>query len=233
MHPLEKQLGLRFKNPALLATAFVHRSYVNESKAASENNERLEYLGDAVLELAATEHLFHQFTDKPEGELTSLRSAMVRKENLSAVAKKLELGKHLQLSRGEESSGGREKDYLLANAFEALLGALYLDKGYEACKAFLTTHLFPTLESILSGSLHIDPKSAFQEFTQGQLKVTPHYVVSSESGPDHDKIFVVGAYLGEQLIARGKGASKRKAEEAAAKLALAKLNKVHKKAKSA
>ncbi len=233
MTPLEKELGLKFKDANLLMTAFVHRSFVNESKAAKENNERLEYLGDAVLELAATEHLFHSFPERPEGELTSLRSAMVRKENLAAVAKTLGLGKHLQLSRGEESSGGREKDYLLANAFEALLGALYLDRGYETCVKFLAKHLFPTLTAILSGSLHIDPKSAFQEFTQGQMKVTPHYQVSSESGPDHDKTFVVAAYLGDKLIARGKGASKRKAEEAAAKLALAKLAKVHKKGKGA
>lgn len=233
MTPLEKELGLKFKDVNLLMTAFVHRSFVNESKAAKENNERLEYLGDAVLELATTEYLFHSFPERPEGELTSLRSAMVRKENLAAIAKTLGLGKHLQLSRGEESSGGREKDYLLANAFEALLGALYLDRGYEACKTFLAKHVFPTLTTILSGSLHIDPKSAFQEFTQGQMKVTPHYVVSSESGPDHDKTFVVAAYLGDKLIARGKGASKRKAEEAAAKLALAKLAKVHKKGKGA
>jgi ribonuclease-3 len=217
---------LTFHDPALLEQAFVHRSYVNENrKAAMQDNERLEYLGDAVLELAITEHLFHLFPEKKEGELTSLRSALVRKEHLSSVAKTLKLGTHLKLSHGEEVSGGREKDYLLANALEAIIGAMYLDQGYGACQSFLTKHLLPGLDAILKHELHIDPKSAFQEFTQEELKITPRYEVLSQTGPDHDKTFTVAALLGEKLIAKGKGSSKQKAEEDAAKAAIAKLRK--------
>jgi ribonuclease-3 len=223
---LEKQLGIVFEDKDLLQMAFVHRSFVNEHKQEQyKDNERLEFLGDAVLELIITEYLYKKYETAEEGELTNIRSALVRKENLAQVAQQLHLGKYLRLSRGEEQSGGREKDYLLANTFEALLGCLFLDRGLKICESFVHKHIIPTIKTILQKKLYIDAKSAFQEYTQDQLHITPIYKVLEDKGPDHDKTFIMGVFLNEKLIAKGKGSSKRKAEEQAAYKALQKIKK--------
>lgn len=219
---IEKELGHTFKKPELLETALTHRSFINEH-AATEHNERLEFLGDAVLELVVTEYLFAAYPDKPEGELTTLRSALVKGERLAELSTELELGAHLRMSRGEARSGGRSKNYLLANVFEAILGALYLDAGYEACKAFIHTILIPRLEEILKAGTHIDAKSRLQELAQEKFSITPVYTVLAEKGPDHEKIFTVGAYFGKDLQGQGDGGSKKDAEQAAARHAMSAL----------
>ncbi len=223
---VEKTIGFTFKQAAILEQIFTHRSLLNEAGNKDlQNNERLEFLGDAVLELMVTEYLFHTYPKAEEGELTSIRSALVRKENLALVARKLDLGAHLKLSRGEEKSGGREKDYILANTFEALIGGIFLDQGLVTAQSFIQTHLFPTLKTIIKKKLYIDAKSALQEYTQEYLKCTPAYKVIMDQGPDHDKVFIVGVYVKDDLIGKGTGSSKRKAEEAAAQKALAKIKK--------
>lgn len=223
MQDLQKKLKHEFKNIALLETAFVHRSFVNENRGVKEHNERLEFLGDAVLELITTEFLFTQFPKKPEGELTALRSALVKGETLAEIAKELNYGAHLKLSKGEARSGGAEKPYLLANVFEAVLGAVYLDGGYEKAKAIVEEFLFPRLPKIIEENAQIDPKSEFQELAQARLAITPEYRVLSEKGPDHAKIFEMGAYVGKDLYGKGKGHSKQDAEQEAARDALKKL----------
>lgn len=223
-HEIEQKLKITFNNPVILETVFIHRSFVNEARQEKVyNNERLEFLGDAVLELITTRYLFDTYPEMEEGELTSIRSALVRKENLALIAKSLQLGKYLRLSFGEEKSGGREKDYILANTCEALIGGIYLDQGLEQTEKFITKYILPTLKQILKKKLHIDAKSAFQEYTQEVLKTTPYYKVLEDSGPDHDKIFIMGVYLGDKLVAKGKGSSKRKAEEEAAEKGLKKI----------
>ncbi len=217
---LEKAVGLTFKDKSLLDLAFVHRSYMNESGDKKQHNERLEYLGDAVLELAVTDYLYYKYPDHPEGDLTNWRSALVKGKNLAKVAKKLGLGDYLYLSRGEELSGGREKAYILANTVEALIGAVYLDGGFEIARKFIMKHIVVMLEEIISQGLDVDPKSRVQELAQEKLNVTPRYELLSETGPDHDKKFIMGIYFDAKLIADGMGPSKQDAEQAAAANAL-------------
>lgn len=217
----ERKLGVSFSNKNLLTEAFTHRSYLNENPSwGGGHNERLEFLGDAVLELAVTEHLFAYFPQKPEGELTSFRAALVNANMLSEIAQGLGMNEYLLLSRGEAKDIGRARQYILANAFEALVGALYLDQGYEVSKKFVLAEVSARLEEVLSRRLFRDPKSLFQEKAQDLLRVTPGYRVLREWGPDHDKHFVVGVYLAEELAAEGEGSSKQEAEVDAASRAL-------------
>lgn len=212
---LEKGIGVTFRRKELLRQALVHRSAVRESQAYG-NNERLEFLGDAVLELATTEYLF-QLSDKPEGELTNWRSALVQGEHLAEIAENLGLGSYLSMSRGEEASGGRTKVSTLANALEALIGAIHLDKGFDVAKRFCEEYILRNLQTLLAQGRHRDEKSVFQEHVQEKLGVTPHYEVMEEIGPDHDKTFTCAVFIGDKKIAEGKGNSKQRAEQAAAK----------------
>lgn len=219
--------NLPFNDAALLRTVFTHRSYLNEaSEEALEHNERLEFLGDAVLELVVTEHLYKTYPN-PEGELTNWRSSIVRGEVLSEVALKLQLGELLYLSRGEEKSGGRSRNLILANTFEALIGAIHLDLGYEAAAKFIHEHLIKLLPEIIEKKLYIDPKSRLQELCQDERGATPDYRVISEEGPDHQKHFVVGVYAAGKLIAQGDGSSKQRAEQSAATKALEDWDEKH------
>lgn len=215
---LEKAIGVRFKNKELLIQALVHRSAVKESSAHG-NNERLEFLGDAVLELAATEYLY-QVSKKAEGELTNWRSALVQGNHLAEVAKEMKLGEYLYMSRGEEASEGRTKTSTLANAVEALIGAIYLDQGYDVSKEFCEKFIINDLQSLLAQGKHRDEKSLFQEMAQEKFGITPHYEVVEEKGPDHDKDFTCAVFIGEEKVAKGSGNSKQKAEQAAAKAGL-------------
>ncbi|MEK7591576.1 MAG: ribonuclease III [Patescibacteria group bacterium] len=215
---LEKAIGIRFRNKDLLLQALVHRSAVRESHAHG-NNERLEFLGDAVLELATTEYLFH-ISGKSEGELTNWRSALVQGRHLAEVAKELKLGEYLFMSRGEEASKGRSKSSTLANAIEALIGAIYLDQGFDIAKEFCEKFILRNLDDLLAKGKHRDEKSLFQEQAQEKYGITPHYDVLDESGPDHDKSFTCAVFIGEEKVATGKGNSKQRAEQAAAKAGL-------------
>lgn len=218
---LEKKLGLKFKDLNLIDRAFVHKSYVNEHRDEDiMHNERLEFLGDAVLELVATGHLFENYPDQEEGQMTAYRSALVKGENLAKVAVELQLGQYLKLSKGEEKSGGREKNYILANTVEALIGAIYLSLGYEAAEKLIKSFIIKELDDIIAQGLHIDAKTKFQEICQEKEEITPHYESIKEEGPDHEKIFTMGAFIGEKMIATGQGSSKQKAEDAAAAEAL-------------
>ncbi len=218
---LEEKLNIEFKNKDLLKQAFCHRSYLNENPDFPlEHNERLEFLGDAVLELIVTEYLFKNYPGKTEGELTNWRSALVNSQMLSKVAKKLGFNDFLLLSKGEEKDVGKAREYILANTFEAFIGALYLDEGYESCQKFVLENLIIHLSEIIKKGLFKDPKSRFQEEAQERLKITPSYKVLEEWGPDHAKHFVVGVFLGDEMIAKGEGSSKQEAEEEAAKRAL-------------
>ncbi len=222
---LESKLGLMFSNKDLLEQAFVHRSYLNESpRFRLGHNERLEFLGDAVLELVVTEKLYHQYPEKPEGELTSLRAALVNAKMLSMVAEEIGVNEFLMLSRGESKDIGRARQFILANTFEALTGAIYLDQGYETASGFVERNLLPRLEQVIAEKLYKDPKSLFQEEAQERVGITPTYEVLREWGPDHDKHFTVGIFLNEELVAEGEGASKQTAQEEAAKQALAAKN---------
>jgi ribonuclease-3 len=216
MTDLASILKLKFKNSEILDLALTHRSSLNENHPFKESNERLEFLGDAVLELWVSDYLYHQFPEDPEGKLTNLRSQIVRTENLAKVSAKFNLGEYIHLSHGEETHGGRLNQSILADTFESILGAIYLDLGQAAVNDFLTEYLLPSI-AIISQQKNIkDPKSTFQEIAQAKRGVTPHYETLSESGPDHLKTFEVGAYIEKDLIATGTGASKQKAEEAAA-----------------
>lgn len=219
---LEKKIEITFKNKELLDKAFVHKSYINEYKGEvkKEDNERIEFLGDAVLELVVTEYLYKAYPHKSEGELTNWRAALVKGEHLAEVAKDLKLGNYLYLSRGEEKSGGRNKGYLLANTLEALIGALYLDKGYRVTHDFISSFILKRLEQILEEGLHIDAKSHLQELSQEKTGFTPEYKLISESGPDHAKKFIMAVYIGDEKAGKGKGSSKQKAQEDAARDAL-------------
>jgi ribonuclease III len=217
----EKKIGLNFKNKDLLTQAFTHRSYLNENPNFHlENNERLEFLGDAVMELIVTEHLYKEHPEKTEGELTNWRAALVNAKMLTSVAEELGFNDFLLLSRGESKETGKARAYILANTFEALLGALYLDSGYELCDEFLKKYLLPKLPEIIKEGSYKDSKSRFQEESQERVSITPNYKVLKETGPDHEKTFVVGVFLGEELVAEGKGSSKQEAEDAAARSAL-------------
>ncbi len=220
---LEEKIGIKFEDEAMLRGAFIHRSYLNEHKGSKfESNERLEFLGDAVLELVVTEYLYKNYPN-PEGELTNWRSALVKGEMLAKIARELHLGEYLFLSKGEEKSGGREKDYLLANTFEALIGAIYLELGYKKAQKFITDFLLVHLEEILETGSHVDAKSKLQEVAQEKVGVTPNYQLESSEGPDHDKTFTMAAYIGERMVGKGKGGSKQTAEQAAAADALVRL----------
>jgi ribonuclease III len=221
---LQARMGISFEKPELLELAFVHKSFINENNDSNECNERLEFLGDAVLELVVTEFLYLTYPDTDEGELTNWRSALVKGKNLAHVARNLKLGGYLQLSKGEDMSEGRDKDYILANTMEALIGAIYLDKGYAVSKDFIQKNIIEFLDDILSKGLHIDAKSHVQELSQEKIGVTPHYELIDESGPDHAKTFLMGIYLGDDLAGQGKGASKQIAEQEAARDALQKKN---------
>jgi ribonuclease-3 len=224
--PLEERVGYSFNNKDLLRQALVHRSYLNEHpQFRLDHNERLEFLGDAVLELVVTDHLYHHY-ELPEGELTNLRAAIVRGEMLSAVALELNLEAFLLLSRGERRGSEKARHYILANAFEALIGALYLDRGYEAVSDFIQKHIISKLETVIKQGLHIDSKSRFQELAQERFRVTPTYTVLHESGLDHDKHFVIGAFLGDKQLGEGKGSSKQEAQQQAARAALQRLDEM-------
>ncbi|MGM0482816.1 MAG: ribonuclease III [Patescibacteria group bacterium] len=219
----QEEIGVHFNNKELLRQAFVHRSYINENRDSKmEHNERLEFLGDAVLELVITDYLYHMYPSKPEGELTSLRAALVNTTSLFNVAKSISINGKLYLSRGEAKDTGRAREYIMANAVEALIGAIYLDKGYDKAKYFIDRYISPRVNEIVSKKLWIDAKSFFQEKAQEIESETPMYEVLEEKGPDHDKIFVSGVYIKDELIAKGEGRSKQDAEQEAAKEALKK-----------
>lgn len=213
-------IGLTFRNLDLLEEALTHRSFLNENKSAKSHNERLEFLGDAVLELAVTRYLFDTYPDKPEGDLTAYRAALVNTFSLAEVAEELHMNDMLLLSKGEKKDTGRARQIILADAFEALLGALYLDQGYDIAEAFVAKHLYPKLEGVLANKSYQDAKSRFQEKAQDEEGITPKYRTLSEQGPDHARTFLVGVFLGEKEVARGEGKSKQEAEQAAAKNAL-------------
>lgn len=218
---LEKRLNLKFKNKDLLIQAFCHRSYLNENpKFHLENNERLEFLGDAVLELIITGHLYQNYPKKSEGDLTNWRAALVNSKMLARVAQEIDLNGFLLLSRGEVKETGKARQCILANTFEALIGALYLDQGYDVCQKFIAKHLTGKLPHIIEAGLYKDSKSLFQEEAQERTGITPIYQVLKERGPDHAKHFIVGVLLNKELVAEGEGFSKQEAEEAAAKKAL-------------
>ncbi|MCK5061224.1 ribonuclease III [Candidatus Parcubacteria bacterium] len=215
---LEKRVGVKFKDINLLRQSMVHRSYLNENPDFGlPHNERLEFLGDAVLEIIVTEYLFIKFPETPEGDLTNWRASLVNSKMLSLVAQEIELEGNLYLSRGEaKDSNSKARQYILANAVEALIGAIYLDQGIKKSSEFVHSKIISKLENILENELYLDPKSKFQEKSQALHKTTPHYKVLSETGPDHDKIFEVGLYLGDELVCRGQGSSKQEAQVDAA-----------------
>ncbi|HEY1835439.1 MAG TPA: ribonuclease III [Candidatus Saccharimonadales bacterium] len=218
----KEKLGITFKNIELLVTAFTHRSYVNEHrKTVHEHNERLEFLGDAVLELVATEYLYVNFPE-PEGILTNWRSSLVRTESIGAAAARCNFEPLLRLSRGEKRGTERARDQILANSFEAVLGALYLDQGYDATKKFITENLLITFKQILETGSWMDPKSHLQEVVQSHEGFTPVYRVLTEVGPDHDKIFTVGVFVNDKLQGQGSGPSKQAGQQKAAEAALKK-----------
>lgn len=218
---LEEKIGIHFKNQALLQQALVHRSFLNEHRGFSVgHNERLEFLGDAVLELIVTEYLYNNYPN-PEGELTNWRAALVNATMCAEYANEIGLEAFLYLSRGESrDTNGKARTFILANAFEAVIGAIYLDQGYEPSKTFVMGYVLEHLPRILEQKLYRDPKSRLQEASQEQLGQTPSYRVLDESGPDHDKRFRVGVYLGSEMIAEGMGTSKQEAQVEAAMRAL-------------
>lgn len=217
LQELEAHLGLHFKDKSLLMRALTHRSYLNENAGVVlEDNERLEFLGDAVLDFLVGAYLYHRFPELKEGDLTSLRAALVRTETLADFARKIELGRFLLVGLGEAESGGRERNPLLCAAFEALTGAIYLDQGLAAVKKLTEPLIGPALAKIMDASLHIDAKSEFQVWAQAQFNITPRYVVTGSSGPDHAKMFTVEARVGEKVWGEGNGRSKQSAAQAAA-----------------
>lgn len=217
----EKKTKISFTDKNLLKQAFTHRSYINENTGTKlSHNERLEFLGDAVIELIVTDFLYKKFPLYTEGELTAVRSALVNAIIISDVAFKLGMDDYLLLSKGEAKDHGKARQYILANTYEAYVGALYLDQGYAVTTAFITDSLLPKTDEIVNKKLWRDAKSLVQEKSQEFLNVTPAYRVLSESGPDHDKYFTVGIYFGSGLIAEGKGKSKQEAEVSAAQAAL-------------
>ncbi len=221
---LENKIGVVFKNKDLLKESLTHRSYLNENPLwGVPHNERLEFLGDAVLELAATEYLFVRFPNLSEGELTSIRAALVNYQMLAEVSKDINLNEYVLLSKGEAKDMGKAREVISANAFEALLGAVYLDAGYAAVKNFIDRFVMAKTDEVMEKKLYKDPKSLLQEIIQEKFKCTPTYSVLSERGPDHAKIFKVGVYFNDNLSAEGEGLSKQEAEIEAAKKALEKL----------
>jgi ribonuclease-3 len=214
---LERILGFVFNDKANLLTAITHRSYLNEHREATqEHNERLEFLGDAVLELVVTDFIYHKYADKPEGELTAIRSALVNTVSLADASTKLGVNDYLLMSKGESKDTGRARQYILANAFEAFIGALYVDQGYAVAQKFVAEQLFPKTEEIVEKKLWQDAKSRFQELAQEHTNLTPTYSTLTQEGPDHDRIFTVGVFLGKEKIGEGKGRAKQEAEQEAA-----------------
>jgi len=217
---LEDKIKVQFKSKELLQTAVTHRSYLNENRDYKlDQNERLEFLGDAVLELVVTDYLYANFPN-PEGELTNWRASLVNKDMLARVSRAIGVEDFLLMSRGEAKDTGRAREYLLANAMEAIIGAIYLDQGYDSAKKFILENIVVNLKEVLESKSYLDPKSNFQEVAQEKEGVTPNYRVLSESGPDHDKKFVVGVYLGDEKVAEGEGCSKQDAQRNAAKAGL-------------
>jgi ribonuclease-3 len=214
---LERILGYVFNDKMNLLTAITHRSYLNEHREAKQDhNERLEFLGDAVLELVVTDFLFHKYPEKPEGELTAIRSALVNTVSLSEASTKLKVNDYLLMSKGESKDVGRARQYILANAFEAFIGALYVDQGYGVAQRFIAEQLFAKTDEIVEKRLWQDPKSRFQELAQEHTNLTPTYTTLGQEGPDHDRIFTVGVFLGKEKIGEGKGRAKQEAEQEAA-----------------
>ena len=215
------QHELAFPDIKLLAQAFTHRSYVNENPIADwVHNERLEFLGDAVLELITTTYLYEKYPNDPEGELTAYRAALVNTKSLAEAASEMEMGEYLLLSKGEAKDvESRAREHILANTFEAVLGAIYLALGYETSRLFVAKILFPRIDDIVQNGLYKDPKSRIQEWSQEHHGVTPTYEVESDQGPDHEKIFLVGIYFEEKKIATGEGRSKQDAQQKAAEAA--------------
>ncbi len=216
-------IGVTFKDIAILREAFTHRSYLNEHRATNmRHNERLEFLGDAVLELVITEYLYAAYPQEPEGMLTAYRSALVNTNSISDAATDWNMNEYLLLSKGEAKDVGRARQYILANTFESVIGAIFLDQGYDVAKEFIGRSLFGRLDEIVGKRLWQDAKSRFQEEAQERVGITPNYLVLRETGPDHDKRFEVGVHIGSELVASGEGASKQDAEQAAALSALEK-----------
>ena len=218
-------INVTFKDISLLDRALTHRSYINENRHSNKHNERLEFLGDAVLELIVSEFLFIKYPKRPEGELTSFRAATVKTSTLASTSRDLNVGKYLQMSKGEEATGGKDKDYLLANAFESILGSIYIDQGYNSCKKFVSEVLIIKIAEIVEKRLDIDSKTQFQEIAQRNYNTTPTYEVVKEDGPDHDKIFTVNVMVGKKVFGKGSGGSKQRAEDKAATEGLKKLTK--------
>ena len=219
---LEGLLGVRFKDTSLLLSAITHRSYLNEHRDATwDHNERLEFLGDAVLELVVTDFLFAKYPDKPEGELTAVRAALVNTNSLSSASETLGINQFLLMSKGEAKDEGRARQYILANVFEACIGAIYLDQGYDSARDFIAERLFANTEKIVEKRLWQDAKSRFQEIAQERASITPTYETLSQDGPDHDRVFTVGVFLRHEKVAEGKGRSKQEAEQQAAQAAIA------------
>ncbi|MBU1133060.1 ribonuclease III [Patescibacteria group bacterium] len=224
---IQKILGIKLKDETLFKTAFTHRSYLNEHpKYENPSNERLEFLGDAVLQLLSSEYLFKNYPDHPEGDLTNFRSSVVCTSSIGKEAKRLDYGELLLLSNGEESTGGREREYILANTFEAVLGALFLEKGLAQCRKFVERELMHKIEDVIKNDEYKDAKSLFQESAQDKFNITPVYKILRSWGPDHQKMFKVGVFIGKDTWGIGKGNSKQKAEQGAAETALEKIQSV-------
>lgn len=224
LEQLQKSLKTNFKDENLLKQSFVHRSYLNENpRFELENNERLEFLGDAVLELVVTEYLYKNFSN-PEGELTNWRAALVKGETLSKVARKMGLENYLLLSRGEKQGSNRARQNILADCFEALIGAIYIDRGFKTAEKFIMKNIIPELPQILEKKTYRDAKSSFQEVIQEKFNVTPEYRVLEETGPDHAKNFVIGVYVKDELYGKGEGSSKQEAQQKAAGEGMDKIN---------
>lgn len=217
----ETSIGIEFKNKELLKQAFIHRSYLNENRSIKlEHNERLEFLGDAVLELVITDYLYKKYPEKDEGELTAYRSSLVNSVTLASSAEKIGMNSFLLLSKGESKDTGRARQVILANTFESLVGALYIDQGYDMAAKFIADQLFGLIDGIVENRTFIDAKSRFQEEAQEKVGATPLYKLLKENGPDHNKVFTVGVFLREEMIVMGEGKSKQEAEQDAAEKAL-------------
>jgi ribonuclease-3 len=218
---LEQLLGVTFNDKSVLLRALTHRSYLNENPDDGlTDNERLEFLGDAVLDFVVAEHLYHRYPELQEGDMTSLRSAVVQERTLADFARNLQLGQYLRLGRGENTTGGRDRSPLLCATFEAVCGAVLLDQGLPAAKSFVLKFVAPAIEAVMRERLDKDAKSRFQEWAQGRWQITPMYRTVAEHGPDHAKVFTVEVWVGDQIFGRGEGRSKQSAEQAAARAAL-------------
>lgn len=223
LEQFSKHIGIQFSDEDLLRQAFTHRSYINEHKSSKfEHNERLEFLGDAVLELVVTDHLFREHADKNEGVMTAYRAALVNTNTLADTAWELGMNEYLLLSKGEAKDNGRARSIILADSLEALIGAIYLDRGYDTARDFIAKHLLSKTGDIIANNLWLDSKSLFQEKAQEIIGFTPNYEVREEEGPDHNKVFTVALLVGDEEVAIGKGHSKQEAEQKAAQIGLAK-----------